>query len=233
MPARHAGESELDQLLGERRAFSRIADSCSAADAECLRRMRGEKLYLSKNLNWAQFCSRYLDISKAEANRIIQRFEEFGQSYFDVSRMVRISPESYRAIAHAVKDKTIALTSENAQRVTAAVQALRQAGVPKREPMPLDQRIGALERRAGCATWKWIRRCFVGQVSNLRRACSPPLRHWRTLAGGRLETGRRLKTCPTKARGALRTGTLGFERFCGRIASTRTSASHTPARLRD
>ena len=72
-----------------------------------------------------------------------------------------------------------------------------------------------------------MRVCFVGQVSNLRRACSLPLRHWRTLAGGRLETGRRLKTCPTKARGALRTGTLGFERFCGRIASTRTSASHT------
>jgi hypothetical protein len=39
--------------------------------------------------------------------------------------------------------------------------------------------------------------------------------------------GRRLKTCPTKARAALRTGTLGFERFCGQIASTRTSASRT------
>jgi len=36
-----------------------------------------------------------------------------------------------------------------------------------------------------------------------------------------------LKTCPTKARRALRTGTLGFERFCGQIASTRTSASRT------
>jgi len=164
-----ADPSEIDQLLGERRAFSRIADSCSAADAECLRRMRDEKLYLSKNLNWEQFCTRYLDISRQEANRIIQRFDEFGDAYFDVSRIVRISPESYRAIAHAVKDKsieyngeTIALTSENAQRVTAAVQALRQAAVPKREPkpaielapppplppLPLDQRINALERRA-------------------------------------------------------------------------------------
>jgi len=167
VPAERAGESEVDQLLGERRAFSRIADSCSAADAECLRRMREDRLYLAKNLNWAQFCSRYLDISKAEANRIIQRFEEFGDAYFDISRIVRISPESYRAIAPAVKDKaieydgeTIPLTSENAQRVTAAVQALRQAAVPKRVPKPaiapappepplsLDQRINALERRA-------------------------------------------------------------------------------------
>ncbi len=164
-----ADTSEIDLLLGERRAFSRIADSCSAADAECLRRMRDAKLYLSKNLNWDQFCTRYLDISRAEANRIIQRFEEFGQSYFDLSRVVRISPESYRAIAHAVKEKTIEhdgevipLTSENAQRVTAAVQALRQAAVPKREPKPAiapaaptpavppppDEHIDALQRRA-------------------------------------------------------------------------------------
>jgi hypothetical protein len=97
MPARQAGESALDQLLGERRAFSRIGDSCSAADAECLRRMRDERQYRLKKLNWSQFCTKYLDISKTEANSIIRRFEEFGQSYFDVSRIVRISPESYRA----------------------------------------------------------------------------------------------------------------------------------------
>jgi hypothetical protein len=166
MPAGDAGESELNQLLGERRAFSRVADSCSAADAECLRRMRDERMYRTKKVNWSQFCTRYLDISKSEANNIIQRFEEFGQSYFEVSRIVRISPESYRAIAHAVKDKSIehngeriALTGENAQRVTAAVQALRQAAAPKRiEPpapaaapvirIPLSERIETLERRA-------------------------------------------------------------------------------------
>ena len=146
VPARHAGESELDQLLGERRAFSRVADSCSAADAECLRRMRDERLYLSKSPNWKQFCARYLEISKTEADRIIHRFEEFGQAFFDVSHIVRISPESYRAIAHAVKDKAIEyngelipLTSENSHRVSAAVNALRQAAAPKPDPKPAIQ----------------------------------------------------------------------------------------------
>lgn len=166
MSAGDADEIALNQLLGERRAFSRVADSCSAADAACLRRMREERMYRTKKVNWSQFCTRYLEISKTEANRIIQRFDEFGDAYFDVSRIVRISPESYRAIAHAVRDKTIehngetiALTRENAQRVTAAVQALRQAAVPKREPkaaiapapappLPLDDRIAALRRRA-------------------------------------------------------------------------------------
>ena len=113
MPAGHAGEAELNQLLGERSAFSRVADSCSAADAACLRRMRDERMYRFKKVNWSRFCAEYLGISKAEADRIIRRFEEFGQSYFDVSRIVRISPESYRAIAHAVKDKTIEHNGES------------------------------------------------------------------------------------------------------------------------
>jgi hypothetical protein len=169
-PAASANETELNQLLGERRAFSRMADSCSAADAECLRRMRDGKFYLSKKVAWAQFCPQYLDISKAEANRIIQRFEEFGDSYFDVSRIVRVSPESYRTIAHAVKDQTIVwngeaipLTSENKERVTAAVQGLRQlaalapkpeqraiqAGAPKTASNdPVHDRIKQLEKRA-------------------------------------------------------------------------------------
>ena len=169
MSAGDADEIALNQLLGERRAFSRVADSCSAADAACLRRMREERMYRTKKVNWSQFCTRYLEISKTEANRIIQRFDEFGDAYFDVSRIVRISPESYRAIAHAVKDRTIEhngetipLTSENAQRVAAAVQALRQAAAPKREPqpaiapaapvpapeIPLYEHIDMLQRRA-------------------------------------------------------------------------------------
>lgn len=167
MPARQPGEFELDRLLGERSVFSRVADGCSAADAECLRRMRDERMYRLKQVSWSDFCKQYLDISKAEADRIIRRFEEFGQSYFDVSRLVRISPESYRAIAPAVKGKsieyngeTIPLEPENAQRVLAAVQALRQAAAPKRQPKraiepaapapppPLHERIRLLTLRA-------------------------------------------------------------------------------------
>jgi len=185
-PAGDAGDTELNQLLGERRAFSRIADSCSAADAQRVRRMRDERMYRSKKVNWSQFCTQYLDIGKSEANRIIQRFEEFGQSYFDVSRIVRISPESYRAIAHAVKDKTIehsgetiALTSENAQRVTAAVQALRQAAAPKPEPeaaiepappLPLRERIHGLERRAYETSAELRQACYDATYGYERQA---------------------------------------------------------------
>lgn len=159
-----SGVCELDQLIGERRAFSRISDSCSAADAECLRRMREEKLYLSKGLNWDEFCPKYLGISKTEANRIIRRFDEFGQSYFDVSRIVRISPEGYRAIAPAVKDNAIewngeriALIRENAKQVAAAIHSLRAEAEARTNPEdeapavskdPTYDRLCQIDRRA-------------------------------------------------------------------------------------
>src|SRR5947208_12428396 len=38
------GTFELGQILGSRRAFSAIAGRCSAADAECLRRIREQRL---------------------------------------------------------------------------------------------------------------------------------------------------------------------------------------------
>jgi hypothetical protein len=141
-------ERELDQMIGERRAFSRVSDSCSAADAELLRRMRDERLYRLKGQNWGEFCNQHLQLSKSEANRIIQRFQEFGQAYFDVSRIVRISPESFRAIAPAVKDNAIEwngeripLSPENSKRIAAAVQAIREeaqkpAGVPRKIAAP-------------------------------------------------------------------------------------------------
>jgi len=142
-PADSAALSELDQMIGERRAFSRIGDSCSAADAECLKRIRTRKLYLLKNVSWDGFCWNYLDISRAEADKIIRRFDEFGDSYFNLSRIVRISPESYRAIAPAIKGKTIEyegeqvpLVPDNARRVNAIVQSLRVAALPKRQPKP-------------------------------------------------------------------------------------------------
>jgi len=179
MPAGDAGDTELNQLLGERRAFSRVADSCSAADAECLRRIRDERMYRSRSASWSQFCTQYLDISKSEANNIIRRFEEFGQSYFDMSRIVRISPESYRAIAQAVKDKaiehngeTIPLTGENAQRVAAAVQALRQAVAPKREPKAAIEPAPPPEREVPlCEHIDTLRLRAYEIAAELRQAC--------------------------------------------------------------
>ncbi|MEI9973468.1 MAG: hypothetical protein WDO73_16330 [Ignavibacteriota bacterium] len=46
------GEFELGVMLGSRRAFAAVSGRCSAADAECLRRLRDQKLYLSRAASW-------------------------------------------------------------------------------------------------------------------------------------------------------------------------------------
>jgi hypothetical protein len=129
-----AGAFELGMVLGSRKAFASVAGRCSAADAECLRRVRENKLYLSRAETWEAFCPQYLGLSKAHANRIIRYLEEFGADYFEVAQLTRITPEQFRAIAPAIRESSIhvngqaiALIPENSDQVTAAVAELRRA----------------------------------------------------------------------------------------------------------
>jgi len=148
------GDFELGILLGTRKAFASVAGRCSAADAECLRRLRDNKLYLNRAASWAEFCPEFLGLSKTHANRIIRNLEEFGPDYFEVAQLTRITPEQYRAIAPAIRDKSIhvngepiALIPENSERVTAAVAELRRAIAPAPAAPCVQERMAALGRR--------------------------------------------------------------------------------------
>jgi len=152
-PAEDKLAFDLGQMLGRRQAFGAVAGRCSAADAECLRRMREQKLYLQRTASWAEFCPQYLGLSKAHANRIIHWLEEFGPAYFELAQMTRITPEEFRAIAPAIRDgsihahgEAIALIAENSEKVAAAVTDLRRAAAT---PAPtFADRLTAVERRA-------------------------------------------------------------------------------------
>ncbi|HUB77269.1 MAG TPA: hypothetical protein VMB03_00665 [Bryobacteraceae bacterium] len=136
-PADDQAVFELGEMIGRRQAFGTIAGRCSAADAECLRRMRDEKLFLTRAETWFDFCPKYLGLSSRAANRVIRNLEEFGPAYFELAQLTRISPEDFRAIAPAVRDRhlhahgeVIALISENAEKVAAAVAELRRDTTP-------------------------------------------------------------------------------------------------------
>jgi hypothetical protein len=155
-PADDAGEFTLGMILGNRRAFAAVAGRCSAADAECLRRIRDQKLYLRRAATWEEFCPQHLGLSRAHANRIIRNLEEFGPDYFEVAQLTRIKPEQYRTIAPAIREKNIhvdgqaiALIPENSDRVTAAVAELRQAASLATPPQSTQERMAALGRRFG------------------------------------------------------------------------------------
>jgi hypothetical protein len=155
LPADDEGEFALGLMLGSRKAFAAVAGRCSAADAECLRRIRDEKLYLRRAATWEEFCPSHLGLSRAHANRIIHHLEEFGPDYFEIAQLTRITPEQYRAIAPAIRERNIhidgqaiALIPENSDRVVAAVAALRQAATPAAAPpSSAEERMTAIHRR--------------------------------------------------------------------------------------
>jgi hypothetical protein len=138
---------DLGIALGQQHAFGLIAGRCSAAQAETLRRVREEKLYLKCSPTWAQFCAGYVGMSASQADRTIARLEEFGPNYFALSQLTRVSAETYRAIAPAVRDGTIEcqgeiieLAPENVRKVAAAVAELRKAASPGKAPAPASGR---------------------------------------------------------------------------------------------
>lgn len=131
---------ELGITLGQNLAFGLVAGRCSAAQAEALRRLRDERLYLRCAESWLAFCPKYLKMSKTEADRTIKLLEEFGPAYFELSQLTRISPETFRAIAPNLKEgllhyngEAIELNSENSRKVATAVAELRRA-IPQKSP---------------------------------------------------------------------------------------------------
>jgi hypothetical protein len=118
--------------VGRQQAFAMIANRCSAAQALCLKQVRETRLYEKLELTWEEFCKEYAGISRENADRLIRQHEEFGDAYFRLSEIARISPETYRQIASQVSDegleidgRKLALTPENAPKIRAAIQTLR------------------------------------------------------------------------------------------------------------
>ncbi len=132
---------ELGEMLGQRRAFGAVAGRCSAADVECIRRIRERKLYLQRSQSWKEFCPQYLGMTKQNADRIIRTLEQLGPEYFELAQLTRITPDQFRAIASSIHDQAvhlrgeaIALIPENSARLTAAVSELRRDAEPVEAP---------------------------------------------------------------------------------------------------
>jgi hypothetical protein len=150
----------LGVALGQTLAMGMVAGRCTAAQVAGMRRMRNEKLYLSFTSRWDEFCEFHLRISRSEADRLIRLLDELGETYFLLSQLTRISPETYRAIAHQIHDgalhvrgEAIALCVENAREVSAAVTELRRELCPPRKKAlpagaPPPDRLQELEERA-------------------------------------------------------------------------------------
>ena len=144
---------EIGTLVGERRTLSKLAGGCSAADAECLRKIRESKHYLSKCKTWDEFCPKYLGMSRTSADRLIRQLEEFGPESFTTLQQLGLTTQQYRLMAPQVKDQalhhagqSIRLLPENGPQIHAALREIREATRREDDPTP-SERLSALAGR--------------------------------------------------------------------------------------
>ena len=149
---------DLGSWIGLQQAFAVVSGSCSAARAQCLRQVRDSKMLDDLGFTWDEFCKEYTGISRQHADNLIRQHAEFGDAYFRLSEIARVSSRTYRQIAAHVDGETIeidgeklALTPANAVRIRAAIQSLRNrarpAAVASRPPadlIELQVRVDAL-----------------------------------------------------------------------------------------
>jgi len=149
---------ELGVLLGQRRAFGLVAGRCSAAQAECLRKVRDEKTYLKFASNWAEFCERQLKVGKRTADRTIALLKKHGTLYFETAALTGITPAEFERIEHAIEQDgihvgsdVIALIPENSARAVDAVARLQAEAAAAQSAEPAasaEAQIHELEKRA-------------------------------------------------------------------------------------
>src|SRR5579862_6983725 len=129
--------TDLGSWAGLQQAFAIVTGSCSAARAQCLKQVRDSKILDDLGFTWDEFCSDYAGISRRHADSLISQHAEFGDAYFRLSEIARVSPRIYRRIADAVDGDSIEIDGEkiallpvNAGRIRAAIQALRHRARP-------------------------------------------------------------------------------------------------------
>lgn len=122
----------LGSWLGRRQAFSALGGQGLFGETTCLRHIRDGRLYRAVSANWSDFCDQHLGVSRAHVDRLIQYREEFGETYFHLSQLIRISPETYRAILPHIteqglqfKGEIIPIGFDQIPQLIAAVNAIR------------------------------------------------------------------------------------------------------------
>jgi len=83
-------------------------------------------------LSWEDFCPQFIGLSRARVDALIGNLEEFGKTFFELSNIVRISPEAYRKVAKQIQGHSlqigaelVPIVPENAARIRNAVNRLR------------------------------------------------------------------------------------------------------------
>lgn len=123
---------DLGTRIGRGQTFGLIASQSMAAAAKVLKGLRDSGDFKATGLAWDKFCPECVGLSRVRVDAIIDSYEQYGDTYFHLSEIVKVSTETYRAISPKIDDDTIeidgekvAIVTENAARIRAAVHKMR------------------------------------------------------------------------------------------------------------
>jgi hypothetical protein len=140
---------ESGAWIGRQQAFAIIASKCSAAQALALKEIKEARAFEQLGLTWAEFCLEYVGVGRERADALIRQYDEFGEAYFRLSQIARISAETYREVSPTVEENTvsidgqeIALTLQNAARIRAAIKKIREERNEARRAADLRDPLG-------------------------------------------------------------------------------------------
>lgn len=118
--------------IGRGQAFGGIAYKNLADMAKCLEEVKESGNYKIVEPDWEQFCPNHIGLSRRQVDGIIHNLKEFGDTFYQLSEFVNISPETYRKIAPNIHDHQIEIdgvmvpiAAENAIRIRDAVNRMR------------------------------------------------------------------------------------------------------------
>jgi hypothetical protein len=145
---------DLGSWTGLQNAFAAVAGSCSAARAQCLKQVRDSGILDDLGLTWEEFCTEHAGISRGRADHLIHQYDQFGDPYFRLSEIARVSSQTFQQIAHHVvsdngagaleiEGQKLALVPENAAKIRAAIQSLRNQ--VRHPPAPARPAAGVVE----------------------------------------------------------------------------------------
>lgn len=150
---------DLGARIGRGQAFGLVASQSMAAAAKVLKGLRDSGDFKSTGLAWDKFCPECVGLTRPRVDAIIDSYEQYGETYFHLSEIVKISNETYRAISPKIEDDTIeidgekvAIVTENAARIRAAVHKMRGELQRVKEKPARNPVAAAHTRLEGCVT---------------------------------------------------------------------------------
>jgi hypothetical protein len=159
----------IGKWIGRGEAFAVNATFSHFAQAKCWKEIHDSGDYKTLGLTWEEFCTEHLGLVRTRVEAIIAGLEEFGENFCRLSEILRVSPETYRAIspkiagdAIEIDGEMVPIAAENSALIRGAVQRMRAELTqhprtrPTKDPiagvqMRLDGCIAAVSRLCGDA----------------------------------------------------------------------------------